>query len=33
MLYKLYNLTYEEVKIVGPTFALTKKEYEKFKIE
>ena len=28
MVYKLYELTYEEVKIVDPTFALSKEEYE-----
>ena len=32
MVYKLYELTYEEVKIVDPDFALSKKEYEKFKL-
>jgi len=32
MIYKLYELTYEEVKIVDPAFALSKEEYEKFKI-
>lgn len=33
MVYKLYDLTYEEVKIIDPAFALTEKEYEEFKIE
>ncbi|KUG26281.1 putative type iis restriction /modification enzyme, n-terminal half [hydrocarbon metagenome] len=33
MVYKLYELTYEEVKIIDPAFALTEKEYEKFEIE
>ncbi|MCK4654101.1 MAG: Eco57I restriction-modification methylase domain-containing protein, partial [Candidatus Cloacimonetes bacterium] len=33
MVYKLYELSYEEVKIVDPAFALTKEEYEKFKLE
>ena len=33
MIYKLYKLTYEEVKIVDPAFALSKEEYEKFKIQ
>jgi len=33
MVYKLYNLTYEEVKIIDPAFALTEKEYENFKME
>jgi hypothetical protein len=32
MVYKLYELTYEEVKIVEPDFALTKEEYENFKL-
>ena len=32
MVYKLYNLTYEEVKIIDPTFALTEKKYEEFKL-
>ena len=30
MVYKLYELTYDEVKIVDPAFALTKGEYEYF---
>lgn len=33
MVYKLYNLTYEEVKIIDPAFALTEKEYEEFRME
>lgn len=33
MVYKLYNLTYDEVKIVDPEFWLSKEEYEKFEIE
>ena len=33
MVYKLYNLTYEEVKIIAPAFALTEIEYENVKIE
>jgi len=33
MVYKLYELTYEEVKIVDPAFSLSKEEYENFKIE
>ena len=33
MVYKLYELTYEEVKIIDPAFALSKEEYEKFKIQ
>ena len=32
MMYKLYNITYEEVKIINPALTLTKKEYENFKI-
>ena len=31
--YKLYELTYDEVKVVDSAFALSKDEYEKFKIE
>lgn len=30
MVYKLYDLTYAEVKIIEPEFALTKEEYENF---
>ncbi len=30
MVYKLYELTYEEVKIIEPEFDLTKKEYENY---
>lgn len=30
MVYKLYELTYEEVKIIEPTFALTKNDYENY---
>lgn len=32
MVYKLYDLTYEEVKIVDPTFVLSKMEYDNFAI-
>jgi len=32
MVYKLYNLTYEEVKIIDPAFALSAKEYESYKM-
>jgi len=32
MVYKIYELSYKEVKIVDPAFALSKEEYEKFKI-
>ncbi|GBD90787.1 hypothetical protein BMS3Abin04_01506 [bacterium BMS3Abin04] len=31
MVYKLYELTYDEVQIVEPEFALTKEEYENYK--
>jgi len=30
MVYKLYDLTYEEVKIIEPEFDLPKKEYENY---
>jgi len=33
MVYKLYNLTYEEVKIVDSAFALSEEEYEIFKLK
>ncbi len=33
MVYKLYELTYEEVKIIDPAFTLTESEYDNFKIE
>lgn len=33
MIYNLYNLSYEEVKIIDPAFALTDREYENFKVE
>ena len=33
MVYKLYELTYEEIKIVDSTFALSKEEYDNFEIE
>ena len=33
MVYKLYELTYDEVKIVEPAFALAKEEYEIFKLK
>ena len=32
MTYKLYNLTYEEVKIIEPNFSLSEKEYNEFTI-
>jgi adenine-specific DNA-methyltransferase len=31
--YKLYELTYDEVKVIDPEFSLTKKEYEAIKLE
>lgn len=31
--YKLYELTYEEVKVIDPAFSLSKKEYEAIKLE
>ena len=31
--YKLYELTYDEVKIVDPQFCMSEGEYEKFKIK
>jgi len=33
LVYKLYELTYDEVKIIDPEFALTKQEYEAIKVE
>lgn len=33
MVYKLYQLTYQEVKIIDPEFALTEKEYANIKID
>jgi hypothetical protein len=33
MVYKLYELTYDEVKVIDPAFSLSKEEYENFKIE
>jgi len=33
MVYKLYELTYEEVKIIDPEFALTEQEYADIKLE
>jgi len=32
IVYKLYNLTYQEVKIIDPEFKLTQEEYENFVI-
>lgn len=33
IVYKLYGLTYEEVKVIDPAFALSEKDYNEFKIE
>jgi hypothetical protein len=33
MVYKLYDLTYDEVKVIDPEFSLSKEEYENIKIE
>jgi hypothetical protein len=33
LVYKLYQLRYNEVKIIDPDFPLTEKEYEAIKIE
>ena len=33
LVYKLYELTYDEVKVIDPAFSLTKKEYEAIKLE
>lgn len=33
MVYKLYDLTYEEVKIVDPEFWMSEDEYEAFELE
>ena len=33
LVYKLYQLTYDEVKIIDPEFALTEQEYTAIKIE
>jgi hypothetical protein len=32
LVYKLYNLTIQEVKIIDPEFNLTKDEYENYQI-
>ncbi len=32
MVYKLYELTYEEILVVAPGFSLSKQEYEAFTI-
>jgi len=33
MVYKPYNLTWEEVKIADPEFGLSEEEYEKYRFE
>jgi adenine-specific DNA-methyltransferase len=33
LVYKLYNLTWEEVKIVDPEFAMSAEEYKKIEFE
>jgi hypothetical protein len=33
MVYKLYELTYQEVKIIDPEIALTEQEYADIKLE
>jgi len=33
LVYKLYELTYDEVKVIDPDFSLTEKEYEAIKLE
>lgn len=33
MVYRLYDLSYDEVKVIDPVFALTKDEYEAIKLE
>jgi adenine-specific DNA-methyltransferase len=33
LVYKLYDLTYDEVKVVDPEFWLSEEEYEAVKIE
>jgi len=33
LVYKLYELTYDEVKVIDPAFSLNKKEYEAIKLE
>ena len=33
MVYKLYGLTYEEVKIIEPEFTMTEVEYEAFEVK
>lgn len=33
LVYKLYELSYDEVKVIDPEIGLTKKEYEAIKLE
>ncbi len=33
LVYKLYQLTYEEVKIIDPKFTLTEQEYKTIKLK
>jgi hypothetical protein len=33
LVYKLYELTYDEVKVIDPEFSLSKKEYVAIKLE
>ena len=33
LVYQLYELTYDEVKVIDPEFGLTKKEYEAIKLD
>ena len=33
LVYKLYELTYDEVKVIDPDFSLSKAEYEAIKLE
>ena len=33
MVYKLYKLSYQEVKIIDPEFPLTQEEYENYQID
>ena len=33
MIYKQYNLTYDEIKIIDPEFKMSKKDFEDFGIE
>jgi hypothetical protein len=33
LVYRLYNLTYEEIKVIEPEFAMSKAEYEGIEVE